>query len=178
MSFRWKASRCRDLPHHPGNVCSAESASQTWTGAGIEQVAVIRTVLFFISVLWSELWHLVLCSETGNWPTSFLLVSLLSFAIMNSLFYPPPPPPFLSLVPTSFTVFVSPPPLLSLSYSVNLSHRNRSLLTFMKRFGVDCSKWLFRVMCGSVDIQTIYGGDKQAKLVLISRLGCERAGTR
>ena len=48
----------------------------------------------------------------------------------------------------------------------------------MKRFGVDCSKWLFRVMCGSVDIQTIYGGDKQAKLVLISRLSCERAGTR
>ena len=33
-------------------------------------------------------------------------------------------------------------------------------------------------MCGCVDIQTIYGGDKQAKLVVISRLSCERAGTR
>ena len=33
-------------------------------------------------------------------------------------------------------------------------------------------------MCGNVDIQTVYSGEKQAKLCLISRLNCERAGTR
>ena len=48
----------------------------------------------------------------------------------------------------------------------------------MQRFGVDCKKWLVRAMCGSVDIQTVYAGDKQTKACLISRLSCERAGTR
>ena len=33
-------------------------------------------------------------------------------------------------------------------------------------------------MCGSVEIQTVYAGDKQAKACLFSRLSCERAGTR
>lgn len=55
---------------------------------------------------------------------------------------------------------------------------NRGLYAYMKQFGVDCSKWLFRIMCGNVDIQTVYSGEKQAKLCLISRLNCERAGTR
>jgi phosphatidylinositol-bisphosphatase len=55
---------------------------------------------------------------------------------------------------------------------------NRALYAYMRRFGVDCRKWLVRVMCGSVDIQTVYAGDKQAKACLFSRLSCERAGTR
>lgn len=33
-------------------------------------------------------------------------------------------------------------------------------------------------MCGGVEIRTIYCGTKQAKACLISRLSCERAGTR
>ena len=33
-------------------------------------------------------------------------------------------------------------------------------------------------MCGSVLIQTVYAGDKQVKACLISRVSCERAGTR
>ncbi len=57
-------------------------------------------------------------------------------------------------------------------------YRNRSLRVYLERFGVSCSKWLFRVICGYVDIQTLYAGDKKAKMVLISRISCERAGTR
>ena len=56
--------------------------------------------------------------------------------------------------------------------------RNKGLTAYLLRFGVDISKWLFRTMCGHVDIQTVYAADKQAKLCLISRLSCERAGTR
>jgi hypothetical protein len=33
-------------------------------------------------------------------------------------------------------------------------------------------------MCGGVEIKTVYIGTKQAKACLISRLSCERAGTR
>jgi len=33
-------------------------------------------------------------------------------------------------------------------------------------------------MCGGVEIRTIYAAEKQAKACLISRLSCERAGTR
>ena len=33
-------------------------------------------------------------------------------------------------------------------------------------------------MCGCVEIRTVYVGAKQAKACLISRLSCERAGTR
>uniref|UniRef100_A0A2C9LFQ1 Phosphatidylinositol-3-phosphatase SAC1 n=1 Tax=Biomphalaria glabrata TaxID=6526 RepID=A0A2C9LFQ1_BIOGL len=33
-------------------------------------------------------------------------------------------------------------------------------------------------MCGGVEIRTIYAGHRQAKACLISRLSCERAGTR
>ena len=56
--------------------------------------------------------------------------------------------------------------------------RNRSLKVYLERYGVSCSKWLFRAMCGHVEIQTVYAGDKKAKMVLISRISCERAGTR
>ena len=48
----------------------------------------------------------------------------------------------------------------------------------LERYGVDCSQWLFKVISGGVEIRTIYAGNKQAKACLISRLSCERAGTR
>lgn len=57
-------------------------------------------------------------------------------------------------------------------------HWNRNLYVYLQRFGIDCSKWLFSIICGSVQIQTVYAGDKQVKSCLISRLSCERAGTR
>ena len=33
-------------------------------------------------------------------------------------------------------------------------------------------------MCGGVELKTVYAGAKQAKAMVISRLSCERAGTR
>ncbi|CAM1293610.1 SYNJ1 (predicted) [Pycnogonum litorale] len=55
---------------------------------------------------------------------------------------------------------------------------NRMLHFHLERFGVDCSYWLLKTMCGGVEIRTIYVGHLQARACLISRLSCERAGTR
>ncbi|KAL9928488.1 synaptojanin isoform 1-T7 [Glossina fuscipes fuscipes] len=55
---------------------------------------------------------------------------------------------------------------------------NRMMHIHMLRFGIDCQAWLLKAMCGSVEIRTVYIGAKQARAVLISRLSCERAGTR
>ena len=46
------------------------------------------------------------------------------------------------------------------------------------RHGIDANKWLLKMMCGSVEIRTVYVGSKQAKAAVISRLSSERAGTR
>lgn len=48
----------------------------------------------------------------------------------------------------------------------------------MRRFGIDTDSWLLKAMCGSVEIRTVYISHIQAKAALISRLSCERAGTR
>ena len=48
----------------------------------------------------------------------------------------------------------------------------------MQRFNIDCNEWLVRIMCGYMQIRTVYVGSSQAKACLISRLSCERAGTR
>lgn len=55
---------------------------------------------------------------------------------------------------------------------------NRMFQIHLLRFGIDCNTWLIKVMCGSIEIRTIYIGSKQAKAAIISRLSCERAGTR
>ncbi|RUS89988.1 hypothetical protein EGW08_002255, partial [Elysia chlorotica] len=55
---------------------------------------------------------------------------------------------------------------------------NRMLHVHFQRYGIDCSKWLLKAMCGGVEMRTIYAGHRQAKACLISRLSCERAGTR
>ena len=56
--------------------------------------------------------------------------------------------------------------------------RNRMFYVPFIRHGIDASKWLLKVMCGSVEIRTVYVGSKQAKAAVISRLSSERAGTR
>ncbi|KAK2089546.1 Synaptojanin-1 [Saguinus oedipus] len=56
--------------------------------------------------------------------------------------------------------------------------KNQSLHLHLKHYGVNCDDWLLRLMCGGVEIRTIYAAHKQAKACLISRLSCERAGTR
>ncbi|KAG8310932.1 synaptojanin-1 [Homalodisca vitripennis] len=55
---------------------------------------------------------------------------------------------------------------------------NRMLHIHLMRFGVNCWQWLLKVMCGSVEIRTVYVGHRQGRAVIISRLSCERAGTR
>lgn len=65
--------------------------------------------------------------------------------------------------------------LLCLSHLIN---RNQSLHLHLKHYGVNCDDWLLRLMCGGVEIRTIYAGHKQAKACIFSRLSSERAGTR
>ncbi|XP_055376290.1 synaptojanin-1 [Condylostylus longicornis] len=55
---------------------------------------------------------------------------------------------------------------------------NRMLHIHLLRFDIDCDAWLLKVMCGSIEIRTVYVGSKQARAAVISRLSCERAGTR
>jgi len=60
----------------------------------------------------------------------------------------------------------------------HLDCRNRTLHLHLKRYNVDCEEWLLKVMCGGVEIRTVYVAQRQAKACIISRLSCERAGTR
>ncbi|XP_063956785.1 synaptojanin-1-like isoform X1 [Lytechinus pictus] len=55
---------------------------------------------------------------------------------------------------------------------------NRALHLHLQRFDVNCSDWLLKTMCGGVEVRTVYCGTRQAKACIISRLSCERAGTR
>ncbi|XP_034653156.1 synaptojanin-1 [Drosophila subobscura] len=55
---------------------------------------------------------------------------------------------------------------------------NRMMHIHLMRFGIDCQSWLLQAMCGSVEIRTVYVGAKNARAAIISRLSCERAGTR
>lgn len=55
---------------------------------------------------------------------------------------------------------------------------NRSLHKYFCQYSIDTSKWLIKVICGAVNISTVYIGGLQARACLISRLSCERAGTR
>lgn len=61
---------------------------------------------------------------------------------------------------------------------VSWINRNQSLHLHLKHYGVNCDDWLLRLMCGGVEIRTIYAGHKQAKACIFSRLSSERAGTR
>lgn len=55
---------------------------------------------------------------------------------------------------------------------------NRMMYLHLKFFDINTEKWLTKIMCGSVLINTVYVGHQQAKACLISRLSNERAGTR
>ena len=61
---------------------------------------------------------------------------------------------------------------------ITVKCRNRTLHLHLKRYNVNCDEWLLKVMCGGVEIRTVYVSQRQAKACLISRLSCERAGTR
>ncbi|NWW06021.1 SYNJ2 protein, partial [Oreocharis arfaki] len=55
---------------------------------------------------------------------------------------------------------------------------NQLLHVPFKHYQVNCSDWLLKVVCGIVDIRTVYASHKKAKACLISRISCERAGVR
>ncbi|XP_068007353.1 synaptojanin-2 [Melanerpes formicivorus] len=55
---------------------------------------------------------------------------------------------------------------------------NQLLHVPFRHYQVNCSDWLLKVMCGVVDIRTVYASHQKAKACLISRIGCERAGVR
>lgn len=57
-------------------------------------------------------------------------------------------------------------------------YRNQLLHVPFKHYQVNCSDWLLKVICGVVDIRTLYASHKKAKACLISRISCERAGAR
>ena len=63
-------------------------------------------------------------------------------------------------------------------FFVSCVFRNHALHLHLQRFNIDCNEWLARIMCGYMQIRTVYVGSSQAKACLISRLSCERAGTR
>ncbi|XP_065175283.1 synaptojanin-1-like [Sycon ciliatum] len=55
---------------------------------------------------------------------------------------------------------------------------NQNLHYLPTQFGVDTSQWLVRISCGSVEVRTVYAGSNKARVTLMSRLSCSRAGTR
>ncbi|KAM6432743.1 synaptojanin-2 [Rhynochetos jubatus] len=55
---------------------------------------------------------------------------------------------------------------------------NQLLHVPFKHYQVNCSDWLLKVICGVVDIRTVYASHKKVKACLISRISCERAGAR
>ncbi|NXU50323.1 SYNJ2 protein, partial [Turnix velox] len=58
----------------------------------------------------------------------------------------------------------------------NLFFWNQLLHVPFKHYQVNCSDWLLKVICGVVDIRTVYASHRKAKACLISRISCERAG--
>ncbi|KIH56214.1 hypothetical protein ANCDUO_13607 [Ancylostoma duodenale] len=55
---------------------------------------------------------------------------------------------------------------------------NRSLHFPFERFGIDTSQWLLKCMVGSVLVRTVYVGHRTGRVAILSRLSCERVGTR
>ncbi|CEF60029.1 Inositol polyphosphate-related phosphatase domain and Synaptojanin, N-terminal domain and Endonuclease/exonuclease/phosphatase domain and Nucleotide-binding, alpha-beta plait domain and Domain of unknown function DUF1866 domain-containing protein [Strongyloides ratti] len=55
---------------------------------------------------------------------------------------------------------------------------NKLLFYPLERYGIDTDKWLTKCTAGSAVIRTIYISHETAKLAIISRLSCERVGTR
>ncbi|NWX91263.1 SYNJ2 protein, partial [Nothoprocta pentlandii] len=55
---------------------------------------------------------------------------------------------------------------------------NQLLHVPFQHYQVNCSEWLLKVICGVVDIRTVYASHQKAKACLISRISWERAGAR
>ncbi|CAB3409984.1 unnamed protein product [Caenorhabditis bovis] len=55
---------------------------------------------------------------------------------------------------------------------------NRSLHFAFNRFAINVDQWLLKCMAGSVLVRVVYVGANTGRVALISRLSCERVGTR
>ncbi|KAI6182586.1 Phosphoinositide 5-phosphatase [Aphelenchoides bicaudatus] len=55
---------------------------------------------------------------------------------------------------------------------------NRSLCFPFEKYNVDINNWISKTMCGSVLVRTIYVAHLTARVAILSRLSCERVGTR
>ncbi|XP_011534526.1 synaptojanin-2 isoform X1 [Homo sapiens] len=55
---------------------------------------------------------------------------------------------------------------------------NQLLHVPLRQHQVSCCDWLLKIICGVVTIRTVYASHKQAKACLVSRVSCERTGTR
>ncbi|XP_075922988.1 synaptojanin-1 isoform X3 [Petromyzon marinus] len=55
---------------------------------------------------------------------------------------------------------------------------NAALHVPLRQCGVDCGAWLLRIMCGGVGVRTLYAAHQQAKVCVLARVSCARAGTR
>uniref|UniRef100_A0A7I5EBA2 phosphoinositide 5-phosphatase n=1 Tax=Haemonchus contortus TaxID=6289 RepID=A0A7I5EBA2_HAECO len=55
---------------------------------------------------------------------------------------------------------------------------NRTLHFPFQRFGIDNCQWLLKCIVGSVLVRTVYVGHRTGRVALLSRLSCERVGTR
>ncbi|XP_055343352.1 synaptojanin-1-like isoform X2 [Paramacrobiotus metropolitanus] len=55
---------------------------------------------------------------------------------------------------------------------------NRGLHLYVQSFGISCDKWLVKIICGGVEIKTLYVAQYQARVGMISRFNSYRAGTR
>jgi synaptojanin len=83
-----------------------------------------------------------------------------------------------SPTPISFDITLSAQRRRKTQETDNRFFWNRMLHIHLLRFDVDSEFWLLKAMCGSIEIRTVYAGSHQARAVIISRLSCERAGTR
>ncbi|XP_022194674.1 synaptojanin-1 isoform X2 [Nilaparvata lugens] len=55
---------------------------------------------------------------------------------------------------------------------------NRTLHIPFIMAGIKCDVWLLKVICGSVEIRTVFVGSRKARAIIFSRICLERAGTR
>ena len=70
-------------------------------------------------------------------------------------------------IPEQITVFSGTGQISALSFQRALSHVFccfRLLHMPLLHYGIDCSHWLFRITCGSVEIRTVYAGHRQFKV--------------
>ncbi|EDV21940.1 uncharacterized protein TRIADDRAFT_29738, partial [Trichoplax adhaerens] len=55
---------------------------------------------------------------------------------------------------------------------------NRGMQSPFYQYGIDCENWLIQVICGSIEIRTLFCHGKQARICILSRISCDRYGTR